>query len=153
MSNLLRTPYRVNGPSSSSLWRISNQRWKVHLLDWRRNRLQSSLLRGAQCGTAVLLLLNAVREKALTLVRSAENMTASRHGNVSIPSTSPTQLGGTKQRSWESCNLVGILEVRRKTFLDQLIDLSGNDESKSTKVKVLSLLRRHEDRSPGISRS
>ena len=64
-----------------------------------------------------LLVNTARREKALTLVRSAEK----HHGiaawkRIETVSTSPTQLDGTQQCSWESCNLVGILEVRRTRF-------------------------------------
>ena len=48
-----------------------------------------------------------------------KSITASQHGDISRRSASPTQLDGTQQCSWESCNLVGILEVA-DTFLDHL---------------------------------
>ena len=61
------------------------------------------------------LLVNTVRGKALILFRSAEK----HHGIAAWKriKTSPTQLDGIQQCSWESCNLlVGTLEVRQTRF-------------------------------------
>ena len=53
------------------------------------------------------LLVNTLRGKALTLVRSAE-----KHHGIEVKSEyQPSQLDDTQQCSWDSCDLVGTLEL------------------------------------------